>query len=156
MFLTPRTGVLRVVLSQFPLVSRITTSSGTHSSHPNKPLDLDPGLQALLNDVDISLMHHKTLHHPPPLRELEALPTDLSSPENGTIYSEATSEEITDNETRKSPAALFGSQRIGAVSLPSELQRSITLMIAGGYPVPSDHSAMLTCVFRFGQTNATQ
>jgi hypothetical protein len=35
-------------------------------------------------------------------------------------------------DARKSPAALFGSQSIGQVVLPFELQKSISLLISGG------------------------
>ena len=39
---------------------------------------------------------------------------------------------------RKSPAALFGSEKIGSLVLPNELQREINLVVAGAWAVPLD------------------
>lgn len=95
------------------------------SSNPNPPLDLDPSLQALLKDVDISLSRGKT-RPPLPRRELEAFP--IEGLENTAIQID---EGLSDHEKRKSPAAHFGSQQIGAVILPPQLQTSINLLISG-------------------------
>jgi hypothetical protein len=93
---------------------------------PNPALDLDPSLRALLQDVDISLTKHKApvqreeLH-----RELEVISSVGSEP--------ATLVEL-DHEDhgrdRKSPAARFGGNQIGAVVLPFELQKSIGSLIS--------------------------
>ncbi|KAF5374983.1 hypothetical protein D9758_000528 [Tetrapyrgos nigripes] len=97
-----------------------TTSA---SSHLNPPLNLDPSLQALLKDVDISLTRHNLSPRAPP-KELDVVPYDHSN-ESSTDFVD----EIESELDRKSPAALFGSQRIGAVVLPLELQNSINLLI---------------------------
>jgi hypothetical protein len=97
-------------------------------------LDLDPSLRSLLKDVDISLAHHQSHHSRSPPRALEELSADQSLTEAVVADDEASVEEEmleSDRNRRKSPAAQFGSQRIGAVVLPLELQRSIGAIIAG-------------------------
>lgn len=85
----------------------------------------------------MSLLRHKTrptsAHHPMPRRELEVFPNDPSLADGYMTFEElATQEtEADDRGARKSPAALFGSQRVGAVVLPSELQKTIARLIAG-------------------------
>lgn len=103
-------------------------SSNAETAQPNPPLDLDPSFQALLRDVDISLERHNPKGAAlPSRRELEALPVE------GNEGSLLPSDDVPHEEysLRKSPAAHFGSQRIGAVILPLELQASITSIIAG-------------------------
>ena len=100
------------------------------SSNPNPPLDLDPSLQVLLKDVDISLSHTKT-RPPLPQRELEAFP--IKDIEKNAL---SLDEGLSDHAQRKSPAAHFGSQQIGAVILPSQLQTSIDLLISGASHAP--------------------
>lgn len=110
-----------------------TTASSSHQ--PNAPLELDPAFQALLRDIEISLRskgqgHASSLRGP---RELEVFPPD---PEAGVDYLtsaelDARDDMLNQKEGRKSPAAAFGSQRIGAVVLPFELQSSIGRMVAG-------------------------
>lgn len=84
----------------------------------------------------MSLLRHKTrptsAHHPMPRRELEVFPNDPSLADGYMTFEElATQEtEADDRGARKSPAALFGSQRVGAVVLPSELQKTIACLIA--------------------------
>lgn len=127
MFLVVRSGGLRVSLSwRRRHASPFSSSSLTSASHPNPPLHLDPSLKALLKDVDISLTHSRT--HPPPQRkELEVLPIDKET--NGKSLDE---EDAQDEYTqRKSPAAHFGSQQIGAVIIPTQLRNSINVMISG-------------------------
>lgn len=125
-FLVTRSSIFR-----FPLISRYRKNSTLllslkyFSSHPNPPLDLDPSLQALLKDVDISLSQTKS-RPLVPRRELEALPTE-DLPETVTSLVE----ELQEHAQRKSPAAQFGSQQIGAVVLPPQLQTSINLLIFG-------------------------
>ncbi|KAK1233060.1 37S ribosomal protein S22 [Marasmius sp. AFHP31] len=96
---------------------------------PNPPLHLDPTLQALLKDVDISLSQHKTFESPEP-RELDVLPPTKARLESALDLNLAEEDaDWSESSDRKSPAALFGSQRIGAVLLPVELQNSINIMI---------------------------
>ena len=160
-------SVLRTGHLQLPfLLPRLSYRSGTHALHtfgpssspdtnskparPNRPLDLDPALQALLNDVDLSLMRansksrakrksqqssssHDTFT-PAPRRELEVLETiaDVESEEKSWVEPDQEDMEGPFPSTeRKSPAASFGSRSIGAVVLPFELQRSILRLISG-------------------------
>jgi hypothetical protein len=103
-----------------------TTSAG----QPNAPLDLDPSFRALLEDVDISLINRKSLENrTQPHRELEVFPPGLALVNEVDTENDVTDEE--GHKERKSPAALFGSDRIGAVVLPLELQKSISLLISG-------------------------
>ncbi|KAF5332576.1 hypothetical protein D9611_005065 [Ephemerocybe angulata] len=81
-------------------------------------------MQALLKDIDISLQNHKAQPQPVP-RELEALSIEPQE-------EQALGEEFLEyghDMHRKSPAALFGSQRIGAVVIPTELQAAVTSVI---------------------------
>ena len=82
-------------------------------------------MQALLQDVDMSLMYHKPRAQPVP-RELEALPVEEQE-------EELNFEEYVDDTHRKSPAALFGSQGIGAVVVPHQLQSAVTSIIEGAH-----------------------
>lgn len=92
-------------------------------------------MKALLRDVDMSLIRHKVmspsdLAKPP--RELEVYPNDPNAEDDYMTPEELDLEEVEldGSSTRKSPAALFGSQRIGAVVLPYELQKTIRNLIA--------------------------
>lgn len=129
MFRHPGLGVFRAILPRrhrkFPGFSSSSTIS---AGQPNAPLSLDPSLQALLKDVNISLINHKT--RPSPHRELEVFPAEEVLNETVEIDgSHDTSME--DHLRRKSPAAHFGSQQIGSVVIPFELRKSINLLIAG-------------------------
>lgn len=120
--------------------SAFSSSASKNSLRP--PLNLDPSLKALLKDVDISLKQAK-VEGPPPMatRELEVLDENLP------IHHEISMEDWTpldfsenkihseQSVERKSPAALFGSRRIGMVILPLELQSAISLLIAGMHPI---------------------
>ncbi|TFY79446.1 hypothetical protein EWM64_g4571 [Hericium alpestre] len=100
------------------------------SHQPNAPLDLDPSFKALLQDVDMSLQHHKH----PQARTGHATPRELEIWPEETVDQEASDLEEYEGESRgsrKSPAASFGSRKIGAVVLPHELQESITTLISG-------------------------
>ncbi len=137
-----RRGSIRYITS--------TTTSLTHQ--PNAPVELDPSFQALFKDVDMSLRRHK--HRPQALdspdtlspsshRELQVYPSGPTE-EEGFLSSEeldlADDGEVSVWE-RKSPAADFGSQRIGAIVLPLELEQTIAQLIAGmidGHAVPSN------------------
>ncbi|TFK56512.1 Rsm22-domain-containing protein [Heliocybe sulcata] len=134
-------GSLRVVAGQTLRVSRagFASTSLRCSTQPNTPLNLDPSLQALLKDVDISLMRAKSgaplvegSMRPNPARELEVY-DDLSDDEELQWDDEASEVEgllQRGRDTRKSPAAHFGSGRIGSVVIPLELQNSINRLIA--------------------------
>lgn len=108
-------------------VRMFTSSTRALMDRPNPPLNLDPSLKALLKDVDMSLVNHKS-NPPPSLRELEILPT-FDTP--GTVALNSPAEPEEDASTRKSPAAHFGSHHIGAVVLPSQLRETINLLISG-------------------------
>ena len=81
-------------------------------------------MQALLKDVDMSLLNYKG-RPPPPPKELEALETREHTLEEDPeeFFEEPTS------MNRKSPAALFGSEGVGAVILPEELRAAVTSII---------------------------
>ena len=99
------------------------------SSHqPNAPLDLDKSFRAILRDIDNSISEQKLKRHHPPLdiHELSVYPTDSQQTE----LARQDGEEDPRAE-RKSPAAHFGSQRLGAVVLPQELKQSISALISG-------------------------
>lgn len=96
------------------------------TNQPNPPLQLDPSLRVLLQDVDISLANYK-MQSQPSRRELEVMDTS-KNPVGGILEDSELDGEL---PARKSPAALFGSQGIGAVILPAELQESIDTLISG-------------------------
>jgi hypothetical protein len=76
----------------------------------------------------MSLVNHKTRPSPP--RELEAFPVEETLDEASKI--DGSHDPFPeDHLQRKSPAAHFGSQQIGSVVIPFELQKSINLLIAG-------------------------
>lgn len=125
MFAT-RCGTLLRTVHKYCSLSTTTPSFGKI----NSALNLDPSLQALLNDVDISLTRHKVALHSH--RELDVIPSETI--EDSAIVaqdSEHSASEEAESLERKSPAAIFGSQGIGAVVLPLEMQNSINLLIAG-------------------------
>ena len=128
-----RRAVGPVLRRQAELVRCASGSSSSH--HPNAPLELDPAFQALLRDVEISLRNKNsretpTSHVP---RELELFPHDPHATVDYLTSAELDAQDDNDGrrEGRKSPAAAFGSQRIGAVVLPLELQSTISRMISG-------------------------
>jgi hypothetical protein len=107
---------------------RFLRFSSSSSYQPNAPLDIDKSFRALLRDIDSSIAEQKlNRHHAlPEIHELTAYPTD----------SEVTELAHQDNEEsaraqRKSPAAHFGSQQIGAVVIPQELKQTISALISG-------------------------
>jgi hypothetical protein len=115
--------------------ARFSTSARASSAQPHAPLELDPSLQALMRDVDVSIARHKTRggggggvedstgrKH----RELE-----VYEDSNGTRS--MLHEDLDDDSavSRKSPAAAFGSHGIGATVLPVELDNAITRLIEG-------------------------
>lgn len=93
--------------------------SSQFSSHqPNAPLDIDESFKTILQDIE-------KLNLPPHRHELTAYPTDS---EPGTLTH--LDDEPHTPMDRKSPAALFGSQKIGAVVIPQELQQTISGLIS--------------------------
>lgn len=83
-------------------------------------------MQALLRDVDMSLTKGATKHKAPKKRELDVFPQDAA-----VVDVEPFEEEEIEDERlhRKSPAAKFGSEKIGSLVLPYELQRQISLVV---------------------------
>ena len=81
------------------------------------------------------MAHKSRAHHPveqevPVPRQLEIFPDDpiLDAEEP---YSHWPEDEVESRESRKSPAAAFGSRHIGAVVIPKQLQNSISRLIEG-------------------------
>lgn len=119
--------------------SRYISSTIIARSHqPNAPVELDPSYASLLKDTDMSIHRHKARqtipdsHRPQvtSLRELEIFPSD--SVDDHLTFEELEDQEAGQSRTeQKSPAAVFGSQRIGAVILPFELNQTITRLISG-------------------------
>ncbi|KZT27577.1 Rsm22-domain-containing protein [Neolentinus lepideus HHB14362 ss-1] len=112
------------------------STSSRCSTQLNSPLDLDPSLQALLKDVDMSLMRAKSgtplvagSAHPKPIRELEVY-SNLEDEDLQWDEDSSEAEGPSHRETRKSPAAHFGSGHIGSMVIPLELQNSINRLIA--------------------------
>jgi hypothetical protein len=108
-----------------------STSAVAASTQPNVALDLDPSLKALLQDIDISLTSHKYAAVKRSPRELEAFAVDELEEAQAEDAEDSVEDSSERNEHRKSPAARFGSKKIGAVVLPAELQKSITALIDG-------------------------
>lgn len=114
-------------------IAALSTSLSRHAVQPNAPLELDPSMKALLRDANMSLLNHKTKHHTSDaskasLRELELLSSEAEELEELEL-------EPDERVGRKSPAARFGSQQVGAVILPEELQESINSIIQGSFLV---------------------
>jgi hypothetical protein len=129
--------MLRVVLRRRRLPTRlhISTSARVCAPEPKAPVELDPSLQALLADVDVSIARHKARLADPASaglrrhRELEVFSDlALAEPAKDTVAEEDTYEGV---DTRKSPAAAFGSRAFGHVVLPLELENSINRIIEG-------------------------
>lgn len=106
-----------------------STSAVAASTQPHAALDLDPTLKALLQDTDISLTSHKHVMAKRPPRELE--PVAIEHTEEAEDAEDFVEDHSERGEYRKSPAARFGSKKIGAVVMPTELQKSITALIDG-------------------------
>ncbi|KAF9075038.1 mitochondrial small ribosomal subunit Rsm22-domain-containing protein [Rhodocollybia butyracea] len=125
---------------------RALSSSTAALGKVNPSLNLDPSLQALLKDVDISLTRHKTSF--PSHRELDIIPPEMDLNSEITVQDPEDSFQE-DSLERKSPAAVFGSKGIGAVVLPLEMQNSINLLIS-----ESDKSMLHNDAKRLFQENA--
>jgi hypothetical protein len=102
--------------------------SSSSSHQPNAPLDLDNSFRAILRGVDNSISEQKLKRHQPSpdIHELSVYPTVSQSTELAHLDDERSA-----RAERKSPAAHFGSQRLGAVVIPQELQQSIFALISG-------------------------
>lgn len=94
---------------------------------PNAPLDLDPMFRDLLRNADMTMGHKYNVHHPkeepPSHRHIEVIE------EEGITSTDWIEEDLSSRGSRKSPAAEFGSRRVGAVVLPDQLQESVTRLI---------------------------
>lgn len=84
--------------------------------HPQ--IELDPSFAAVMGDISASL-RESDKHHAYTPHELEVLDHLAIAQEEAPL----------EDTERKSPAAVFGSQAIGAVILPHELSDSITKLI---------------------------
>ncbi len=106
---------------------RFLRFSSSSSHQPNAPLDLDKSFTAILSDIDNSIAEQKLNRHHSisDIHELTAYPTDFGATEL------AQDDEENIRAQRKSPAADFGSQRLGAVVIPQELKQSISVLISG-------------------------
>ncbi|KAH9897940.1 mitochondrial small ribosomal subunit Rsm22-domain-containing protein [Cubamyces lactineus] len=126
------TRTLALVLRRRPDIARWSSNIASSSHHPNAPLDLDPAFQALLRDVEMSLQKAANAGPAAGPRELEVSPHDPDATVDYLTSAEidARDDDIGGRGHKKSPAALFGSQRIGAVVLPHEMQESIQQMVA--------------------------
>ncbi|KAJ3532591.1 hypothetical protein NMY22_g7683 [Coprinellus aureogranulatus] len=100
----------------------------SRSPQPNASIHLDPSTQALLQDVDMSLLNHKPRAQPVH-RELEAVPSEEGQPPGDGFSDDGEGDWGFDDLRRKSPAALYGSRRIGAVVIPQQLQLAVTSII---------------------------
>ncbi|KAJ3558994.1 hypothetical protein NM688_g608 [Phlebia brevispora] len=119
---------------------RIGSTTVTQTHQPNAPVELDPSFQTLLKDIDLSIHRHRTRPAPnepkqletTSLRELEVYANDSLAENDFLSFEDLELQEIADETSReqRSPAAHFGSRRIGAVILPAELQRTITQLIS--------------------------
>ncbi|OSX67019.1 hypothetical protein POSPLADRAFT_1164299 [Postia placenta MAD-698-R-SB12] len=130
---------LRILCRQVEAVAAFSSTAIPFSHQPNAPLDLDPSFRELLKDVEMSLLRQASRHatapnpHARAHRELEIYPRDPAELDVhfGEDDLEATEDDVSSGkEGRKSPAAFFGSQRIGQVVLPLELQNTVSRLIA--------------------------
>ena len=135
----------RVFFSQ-----KLSGASQNNVLEPQLPnsVELDPSWQALMKDVDMSLLKHKarmdpeelSAYHAKKIREAEVFPVEssleghlraLEIPSDDDLDAQEYLDVHRDSKERKSPAALFGGRRIGAVVLPYELQHAIRNVIVG-------------------------
>lgn len=127
------------------LISRKSAQFST-STEPNKPIELDPALQALLQDADKSLTHFKVKRSKRRSSKEINLERDTTSRKELEIVSRTVTKRDDVDETlleageedtvfprseRKSPAASFGSRQIGTAILPYEMQQSVMALISG-------------------------
>ena len=108
----------------------LSTSSSASSQGPNAPLDLDPSFQDLLKDAEMSLLKFKPTDggavNTNAMKELEVLGSSSIDPPSLTDI-----DELDVRSDRKSARARFGTNKIGSVVLPPELQSAIQRVIDG-------------------------
>ena len=114
------------------------SSARISRSRPNPRIDVDPDLQMLMQDVDMALNKHLKREQ----QQLEIIPREEKEEEEEK-EKEADFEddgyEPQSNLHRKSPAALFGSQRVGAVVIPQEMQDIIQRLFSGNCSCSTNH-----------------
>jgi hypothetical protein len=98
--------------------------------NPNQRQNIDPSLQRLLEDVDLSLLkqnRRKLKHH------AAKSPVELESVPLGEItsFEDADGVQWDDRAEKRSPEAVFGSKRIGMVTLPVELVSAVSQLVSG-------------------------
>ncbi|KAF9021737.1 Rsm22-domain-containing protein [Hymenopellis radicata] len=96
----------------------------TASAAPKPRIALDPSFAVLMKDIDASLAKNHESTHSKIHEELQVVQDFASLPLDDGYDPMAVHE-----EERKSPAAIYGSQSIGAVVLPDELQDAISVLI---------------------------
>jgi hypothetical protein len=113
-------------------VSRFHSTPRWWAQTPNAPLDLDPSLQDLLKSADMAMAHKSHAYYakeePPSRRHIE-----LIEQEDTTSTSWMEEEDSSSRGSRKSPAAEFGSRKIGAVVLPDQLQESVARLVESAF-----------------------
>lgn len=121
-------------------------ASSSLSEVLRKPLEIDSVLQAVLHDADFALKKHRNhTSEPSNIKNLDIIQSELSD----LPTSESQPDAIMLHERtglRKSLAAQFGSQRIGSVYIPTELQDTIQKLISGN---------LLYCTFISHNTQRT-
>lgn len=132
-----RSSLTLAPVSARPTVCAFSSSTCVRWTQPNPSLVLDPSLKSLLRDVDLSVSGRQNKTRggldSRRLRELEPFQNN----DGGVTYhdrddqSNTMHELVQSREDRKSPAARFGSDGIGAVVLPPELQRAVGSLISG-------------------------
>ncbi|XP_006454221.1 hypothetical protein AGABI2DRAFT_182202 [Agaricus bisporus var. bisporus H97] len=110
----------RAVTGRAPAFSSLSRPGPTQ---PNTRLDVD--LDILLRNVDTALRGAPRGQRKTP-QELEVVSSHPSEAEHADVDHDGEGDEL----PRKSPAAMFGSQQLGQVVLPLELQDAIQRLIA--------------------------
>lgn len=104
-------------------------------SRPNPRIDVDPDLQMLMQDVDMALNKHLKREQ----QQLEIISREEEKEGEKEADFEDDGYEPQSNLHRKSPAALFGSQRVGAVVIPQEMQDIIQRLFSGNCSCSTNH-----------------
>ncbi|KAG6911344.1 hypothetical protein DXG01_001015 [Tephrocybe rancida] len=120
MFLARRRGWL--LLRCGPRAST-PISARTFTGQPNPPLNLDPTLQAVLEEGDMALTRGRRGKR---VKELEVVSVEEQFDSEDTSHDEPDGYGL----ERRSPAAHYGSRQIGAVILPNQLQNAINGLIS--------------------------